>query len=248
MKLTKAETKLHDEAVQLAHKRRLSDDEIDFVFDNFHPGATANITKGGMFFTPRDMAWDAACFHQGHGRVVDACAGIGVLARSLILHQGGKVKMTCIEVNPHFVEVGKKLVPEAKWICGDIFTTMARLPLFTSGISNPPFGHLPGNRSANFKSAFHFAVMELLLKHTELGAVMIIPAMENSQSDGGFWTPSANYKKFKGLYPQADIEPGPFDTSSYKFREAAPKVSICDLSKEAHGTQGMHGSYLITDH
>lgn len=28
--------------------------------------------------------------------------------------------ITCVELNPHYVEVGKKVVPEATWICADV--------------------------------------------------------------------------------------------------------------------------------
>lgn len=52
------------------------------------------------------------------------CAGIGVLSYAAQLECSDRSRcyadITCVELNPHYVEVGKKVVPEATWICADV--------------------------------------------------------------------------------------------------------------------------------
>lgn len=78
-KLTKAQRKAHQEAETILTQDRLSDDDKDFVFENWHQGAEHNIGTAGAFFTPTGLAADFA-FDGGGRRVIDLCAGIGVLA------------------------------------------------------------------------------------------------------------------------------------------------------------------------
>src|SRR3990172_7934858 len=78
-KITKRQTKLHDQVMDLIHSdRSLSRDEIEFCFRNFNPLATHNVGKGAIFFTPVDLAWELAVMTQPKGAVIDLCAGIGV--------------------------------------------------------------------------------------------------------------------------------------------------------------------------
>ena len=234
MKLTKQQTKLHDEATKLLNKRRFTDAEAGFIFENWHPGAESNIGKGGIFFTPQDMAWDAALFHgASDGHVLDACAGIGVLSYNLLKVGGFAGKITCVEINPEFVRVGRKLVPDAEWVQGDIFKLRPRLKKFWTGISNPPFGKIGSAVDTNFPNCAHFAVLEILEEKCEAGAIVIIPTSDHDQTDNRQRTPSANCQKFLKLHPTCRLTPGPFDTSFYPaFKSANIQCQICDLSKE----------------
>lgn len=234
MKLTKAETRLHDEAVKLLTLDKLNDEQKEFVFTNWRPGAENNIGKGGIFFTPMGMAWDAACFHAGSGRIVDACAGIGVLAYNLTrYHTSQKREIVCIEINREFVEVGRKLVPEATWYHGNAFDIIPQLDIFDSAICNPPFGKIPScsGRSENFKGAAHFAILELILQRTKQGAIVILPDNEHSQENKGNQAPalSQNYRKWTELYPEAFITPGPFDPHNEGWHGTNMKCQICNL-------------------
>ncbi len=209
MKLTKQQTKLHDEAVGLAGcGRRLSYDEQEFVLRHYHPGAVSNITKSGAFFTPLDIAEAAAFYHGAAGGVVDACAGIGALAWNLLKIQP-EAKLTCVELNPMFVAVGKAVVPEAEWIIGDAMELLNKRR-FQSGLSNPPFGRIHG-----IAGDAHITVLDALTRSCEQGAIVIVPA--NTQFERPGW----------------ELVAGPFDMSSYKeaWKGAAPKISICDLSR-----------------
>lgn len=149
-KLTKAQRKAHAEAEAILTKDRLSDDEKQFVFENWHEGAEHINGAMGAFFTPYDLAADFGIDAQcSNGRMIDLCAGIGIL--SYFPHYRGQwgndtPEITCVEANPRYVEVGKKLLPEARWICADVFDWRNWWrdeldgAMFDVAISNPPFG------------------------------------------------------------------------------------------------------------
>lgn len=259
MKLTKLETRLHDQAVELLDTSDLQTREVpcpqcggrtadnfcvhchwgrvaavDFILRHWRPGASNNVGKGGIFFTPESAARDAVAFHGGAGRVVDCCAGIGVLARWFVLHhqtQPSLLDLTCVEINPEFVAIGRKLVPQARWNCGNVFDVLPSLDLFDSAISNPPFGNVPAckERSQHFPTEAHFAVMELLLRRCRQGAIMILPEQAHSQENYGRENTTAAYRKFKRIYPEAHITPGPFDPISEGWQGTHIRCQICNL-------------------
>jgi hypothetical protein len=141
-KLTKQQRKAHAEAEAILTKDRITDDERDFVFQNWHEGATHENGAAGAFFTPFGLACDFALDGAGR-RVIDLCAGIGVL--SYIIHHRSKwgerlTEVTCVEINPRYVAVGQKLLPQARWINADVFD-WRRLDLgrYDVAIANPPF-------------------------------------------------------------------------------------------------------------
>lgn len=232
MKLTKADFKLHEEALERVTHDVLSEDDKEFVLLNYHPGATNNITKGAIHFTPFELAKTVACF-SGSGRVLDACAGIGSLA---YVHRGWHpdAQLICIEQNPEFVEIGKKIVPDATWICGDIFAMLPTLPLFDHAISNPPYG-----RISTVKGVAHFAIMELLLRHCRQGAIVIIPDSDHSRADGRKDT-NANYQRFMAKYPEAILNPTSSDPWN-QWKQTGITARVCDLSID-----GMNNPYLAS--
>src|SRR5262245_26291139 len=125
-KLTKAEAKAHAQAEELLRKDVLTYDEKVFVLDNWHEGASHINGSAGACFTPTGLARDFA-IDACSGRTIDLCAGIGGLAfhvfwRSYYARERSEplAEIVCIERNPSSVEIGRKVLPEAKWICADV--------------------------------------------------------------------------------------------------------------------------------
>ncbi|MFC2248761.1 methyltransferase [Labrys portucalensis] len=141
-KLTKAQIKAHDEAVALLQKERLSEDDTWTVLENWKESATHINSRAGAFFTPTELARDFAIEVSG-SRIIDLCAGIGALsfmARQRALWGGGpEPEIVCVEINPDYIAVGQKVLPQATWIQADIFN-LPDLGRFDCAISNPPFG------------------------------------------------------------------------------------------------------------
>lgn len=174
MKLTKPQIKAHAEAMALVDcGRPLKDDEREFILDNFHEGATNINSAAGAFFTPRGLARDFAIEVNG-GRVVDLCAGIGSLSYAVEQKVSGLV---CIELNPEYARIGKRIVPDAEWIVGSVFAPRS-LGRFRWAISNPPFGAIraDGFTGKYTGSQFEYCVIELASRMADFGC-FILPQM-----------------------------------------------------------------------
>lgn len=145
MKLSKEQTKTHNQAIELLQKDRLTKDEKFFVIDNYIPAATNNITNSGVYFTPYGLAKEMAIEVCGD-KIIDLCAGIGGLSFALSeFYQVNPKQYTCVEINPEFVEIGKKILPEANWIqadCLDRDFLDTLVGEFDTVISNPPYGNV----------------------------------------------------------------------------------------------------------
>lgn len=146
-KLSKAELAAHRAAVALLESGRpLSLDDCHQVLEYWHEGAGGDQTAAGAFFTPCDMASDLLFEMPHHGTFVDLCAGTGRLAYLA----GGQgrfephrySRIVCVERNPAYVAVGKRVLPDAEWICGDVLDPAVRRQIgqVDFAISNPPFG------------------------------------------------------------------------------------------------------------
>ncbi len=181
-KLTKQQVKDHETACGLLTKDTLTLEDKDFIFTHWHEGATNMNGKAGAFFTPLAMAFDMA-FDISGKRVIDLCAGIGVLSyavqiRAVHGYADGKApEIVCVEKNPEYVEVGKKLVPEAIWICGDVTdpVLMASLGHFDCAYGNPPFGTIKGSTKAPRSSSadFEYKVMDIASDLADTGTFII---------------------------------------------------------------------------
>lgn len=157
-KLTKERAKQHTLACELLKKQSLDHAEKMFVLEHWDEGATHMNGLAGAFFTPPGLAQDFAV-EVNCGDVIDLCAGIGSLAyhcqmahESHAYPRGRKglgrphgSRFTCVELNPAYVEVGRKIVPEATWVCGSALCVVPGVggaKLFDHAISNPPFGRV----------------------------------------------------------------------------------------------------------
>ncbi|MGN8119912.1 methyltransferase [Labrys sp. 22185] len=237
-KLSKAEIKAHAEAEALLGKDVLSEDEKDFVLENWHPGAENNVAAAGAFFTPTDLAADFA-LEPGQGRVIDLCAGIGGLAYWVRQRSKwrGEVELTCVEINPRFVEIGRMLLPEARWICADVldwrqwWKEELAGTMFDWAIANPPFGKLATSGGRRGFKSFEFAVIDVASQIADNG-VFILPQASSSFRYSGCLCferltsgPGVEFKQRTGLFMECGIG---IDTSICRdqWRGVAP---LCDI-------------------
>lgn len=148
-KLTKQQSKLHTQACKLLQQDKLSYEDKIFVLDHWHESATHMNGVAGAFFTPRSLARDLA-IEVTYPHVIDLCAGIGSLAFAAWEHSGHTAKIACVEINPEYVAVGRKILPEATWIHADVFDCALlseKSRRFDCAISNPPFGNVKTNKN-----------------------------------------------------------------------------------------------------
>jgi hypothetical protein len=190
-KLTKQQSKAHRAAAALLEKETLTLDEKIFVLENWHEGGEHDNSRSGAFFTPVDYANDFKIEVSGP-KVLDLCAGIGSLAFAWFhfRHHDATPQITCIEMNPAYVEIGKKLLPEATWICADLFDVWKDLPRdFDTVISNPPFGRLMTDRKAPRYTGAEFELKIVdIAAHLGNYGVFILP-----QGSTGFRYSGAQY-------------------------------------------------------
>lgn len=173
MKLSKAESKKHLQAMDLVHSdRALSIDERAFILENYHESQGQLNSLAGAFFTPEGLARDVSIEVPQHGRIVDLCAGIGMLSFWCSLDR--KVDVTCVEQCEEYVTVGRRVVPDARWIHGDVFS--ADVGLHDTAISNPPFGRVKETTfSGKYTGGeFEFKVIERARQVARYG-VFILP-------------------------------------------------------------------------
>ena len=178
-RLTKAQAKRHADAEAILKQDRLSDDDRLFVIENWQESAHHINTIAGAFFTPFSLARGVA-IEVPRGRVIDLCAGIGTLGLACwwngVFEANRVSEIVCVELNPAYAEVGRKLLPEARWIVGSVFDLPADLGRFDAAVSNPPFGTVKRERSAPryTGSVFELHVLDIASDLADLG-VFIVP-------------------------------------------------------------------------
>lgn len=229
-KLTKKQAKAHAEAVALVERGDLTIDEKFFVLENWREDARHINSQAGAFFTPWELARDFAI--EVHGRrIIDLCAGIGALGFMATLDRE-PVDLTCVEINPDYVAVGRAILPRARWICGDALA-LPDLGRFDCAIGNPPFGAIKrsGEGGKYRGRSFEYHVIETASRIADYG-VFIIPQGSAPFIYSGTNTYKATspdeYAKFTAatgivLQPNCGI-----DTSAYadQWRGTSPKVEI----------------------
>jgi predicted RNA methylase len=174
-KLTKKQAQAHEEACQLLSQDVLTFEDKIFVLENWQESAKHINSIAGAFFTPSDLARDFS-IEVGHGRVIDLCAGIGSLAFwAMEQNIRSGIEIVCVELNPDYVEVGKKIVPEATWINGSVFELPNNIGHFDFAIGNPPFGATPrDNASPRYSGReFELHVIDIASDIADYGAFII---------------------------------------------------------------------------
>lgn len=209
-KLTKQQAKMHRKACEILEQETLTEDEKLFVLVHWHEGADRPVNESGTFFTPSSFAGDFAIDVHRHGRVLDVCAGIGALSYFVLLrdtYEQNIKEHVCIELNPRFVEIGKKIVPEATWICADVFD-LAELDLghFDCVFGNPPFGKNGRTSHKGKRFDFELSVIDLVSKFANYGAFIIPQTSAPFQYSGRHCYEDRLTPKAKKFVEQTSLE------------------------------------------
>lgn len=185
-KLTKAETRLHDQACSLLKLDRLDFDQREFVLEHWRPDAEHEVAKAGAFFTPMGLAREVADECRGAQSVIDLCAGIGCLAYHRWRRDQPK-RLVCVEANPSYIAVGRKVLPEASWIQASVFG-LPDLGRFDLAVSNPPYSRIRRNANGpRYRGGlFEYHVIDVASTFAEQGVFLIPqPASPRQFSDAG---------------------------------------------------------------
>ncbi|GAA2783008.1 hypothetical protein [Saccharopolyspora taberi] len=248
-KLTKNEARLHRQACELINLTRdLTEDEKHFVLEHWQESSTAANSLDGAFFTPLGLAQDVAIeMGERPRRVIDLGAGIGHLTfacRRLFAHRWNgepRRELVCVERNPDYVRVGRKILPEATWICADIFDLPGmNLGVFDCAIANPPFGAITraGNAPGYSGRRCEYHVIAIAAGLAGSGVFIVpqesAPFRYSANPENYEEHADAEYERFRRA---TGIELGNncgMDTSAYdeEWRGVSPRVEIvtCDFT------------------
>ena len=225
-KITKQEIKKHEQALKLLEKDVLKLDDKFFILENYRADAVNMVSKVGAFFTPFGLGRDFAIECNHHGKTIDLCAGIGMLSFHVADYSDGE-GFTCVEINPEYLEIGKKILPKANWILADVLSDeITSLSGFDLAISNPPFGNISGVGN------FEYAVIETAGKIAKRG-VYILPQMStpfkySGNPAGMEHLESSKYKRFtKKTGIEFEFNCG-FDTAVY-LKEWHGVSPLCEI-------------------
>lgn len=233
-KLTKAQAKAHDEAERILEKPVLTDDDKQFVIENWQESATHVNSAAGAFFTPWGLATDAMLELGGwqfEGSVIDLCAGMGTL--SLAATKMSRVsRIVCVELNETYARVGRKMVPEAEWVVGSIFK-LPSLGRFDHAISNPPFGRIGRDGDGpKYKGAeFEYHVIDIASAIADHGTFIIPQGSAGfalSTDEGYRRTDDTKHKRF-ATQTGIELRPGcGVDTRVYEteWHGVSPRVEV----------------------
>lgn len=223
-KLTKQQAKLHAQACDLLRKEVLTFDERLFVLANWQEGARHINGVAGAFFTPQGLARDLSLEIAGR-RIIDLCAGIGALA--LAAYQrctafgSEAVEITCVEINADYVEVGRKILPEARWILADALALPPSVGRFDCAIGNPPFGRVPGRgASPRYRgSEFEYKVIDAACEIADYGVFLVPQSSSPFRLSGTMRFEEQSPEKYLRFHEQTLITLEPncgIDTSLYR--------------------------------
>ncbi|EKD5160981.1 methyltransferase [Enterobacter cloacae] len=227
--ITKRESTNHNRVIELVHSaKQLSQDDKDFIFNNYKGDG---IGATGAFFTPEMLAWDFILDAGCIGDCIELCAGIGRL--SYYQHLRNKpMHITCLELKPGYVMIGKRVLPEAEWIVGDALQYSPDC-FYQFAYGNPPFGMINTSDAytGRYKgSEFQYKVIEHASTFSSFGA-WIVP-----QGSAGFVYSGVHCyeRKESGKYQKFvkdtgyELQPGVgIDTSIYRDEWNGTKM-ICE--------------------
>lgn len=234
---------MHAEAEKVLEKDSLSHEDRVFIFEHWQESANHVNSAAGAFFTPFDYAMDVALeIGMPKARILDLCAGIGTLSYAATQRWTG-LDITCVELNPAYVELGKRIVPDAEWIEGSVFD-LPNLGHFDIVMSNPPFGRIAGaGDTPRCKGAeFQYKVIDIAADLADYG-VFILPAgaapFRYSGAPFFDWRPERKYSQFeKDTGIRLDIGIG-IDSTVYPAFHGTPvttEVCVTDFTERETNT------------
>ncbi|RPK32669.1 hypothetical protein EES39_38370 [Streptomyces sp. ADI92-24] len=237
-KMTNEQATQHRKAQDLIElDRDLTPTEREFVLDNLMEEGTARLD--GAFFTPGGLAVDMVIEAFGKDRVIDLCAGIGRLAWTAMHYlrpHGAAREIVCIEKNPEYVRVGRKVVPEATWICADVFDVpnMDLGGMFDVALANPPYGKVArgGRKAPRYTgSRFEYHVIDIAAEVARHGVFLIPQEMAPFRASGVQYFEQVRGDQYEQFERQTGItleEGCSCNTSQYidEWRDAAPRTEI----------------------
>ncbi|MEU6721665.1 hypothetical protein ABZ897_60390 [Nonomuraea sp. NPDC046802] len=184
LKLTKEQAHRHRQAAELVNSAApLSKENVEFVLTYWQESSNITNPLDSAFFTPLALAKDLALHVRGP-RVIDLCAGIGTLAWGYRCRYVNDweldkppLELVCVEKNPDYVAVGRRLLPDATWIVGDVFDVLTMgLGQFDAALANPPFGRTArsGRQSPRYRGPLtEYHVIDLAAHLASSGAFII---------------------------------------------------------------------------
>lgn len=227
-RITKKESVNHNRVMELVHSdKQLTQDDKEFIFNNYKGDG---IGATGAFFTPEYLAWDFILDAGCTGDCIELCAGIGRLSYYQYL-RNNPTHITCIEINPEYVLIGKRVLPEAEWITGDALQYNPDR-FYSVAYGNPPFGKINTSQAYTGRytgSEFEYKVIDHASKFSSVG-VWIVP-----QGSAGFVYSGAQYydrretPKYVKFHNQTGytLQPGVgIDSSIYKDEWNGTKVIV----------------------
>lgn len=251
-RLTKKAAKLHAQACDLLTKDVLSDEDKDFVLTHWQESANHVNGPAGAFFTPPGLASDFRLDAGYAGSMIDLCAGIGALSLPMWQRDDfdrrwnnsdrDPMRIVCVENNPDYVAVGKKILPEATWICADVFDLPADLlddvrgevGTFEVAIGNPPFGTATRDAAApRYRGReFEYHVIDIAADLADRGAFIIpqasAPFVYSGRRCYDDHNPPAKYTRFHDQTGHTLDAGLGIDTSIYaeEWHFTAPTVEV----------------------
>lgn len=232
-RLTKATAKLHQQAVELLKNAALSEDDKWFIYEHWQESAEHINCLSGAFFTPVGLARDFALETWG-SPIVDLCAGTGILsfmAYNYAIREGAP-RIVCVEANPDYIKVGKRLLPEAEWVEADVFN-LPDLGHFGCAIGNPPFGAVKksGKGPRYTGSDFELGVVDVASDIADHGAFIIPQMSAPFRYSGAQYFQERETEKSRQFLEQTKIALRPgvgidcdYHQEGWKF--TSPKVEI----------------------
>lgn len=207
-----------------------TDDARLFVLDHWQESARHVNSDAGAFFTPWQLARDAAIYTSGAGSVLDLCAGIGSLGLMSYWAGGSNPpQVTCVEVNPDYARIGRILFPQARWIVASADNPPADLGRFDCVIANPPFGRTAKISGPRFSGEDELAIVDIASQVARWGVFILPQGSCPFEYAGRNYRerPSAKYERFRratGLRITCES----IDTSYYRdqWRGVSPTVEV----------------------
>ena len=221
--VTEHQVTLHRRACELLEKDLLEMSERLFVLEHWRDDAEQDKAPHGSFFTPFTLACELSKEVYGTN-IIDLCAGIGALAFA-VYHSTNPwcltPAVTCVEINPAYAAVGRKVLPEATWIVGDVLDLSASFGNFDCAIASPPFGGAgQQGKSPRYRgSEFEYKVIDVARDFADYGVYLLPQSSVPFRYSGCLKyepSPSGTYREFRDSTGLELIFNCGIDTSLYR--------------------------------